>query len=148
MIRDAVEADLGALLQIGRDFFAANGAADLLPWDEDTACDVLCGILTGESEGCLLVAVDDLGVIQGATGAVFFPSMWNRHNKAGIELFLRAARGHGGELLAALEERARAAGVRTFGMLCLDAMRPEAVGALYERRGYRATERVFVKRLQ
>lgn len=145
MIRDAAWEDLPAVLRLGREFWAESGADDALPFSDEAAMDTLCELVDGGLPGCLLVA-DDAGRIIGAAGAVFYPHPFSGV-KTGMELFWRAAPGHGRGLMAELEARARAAGCKAMVMGGLEAKRPEAVQALYVRAGYTPMERGYVRAL-
>jgi GNAT superfamily N-acetyltransferase len=99
----------------------------------------------------ILLAAWDGPAIVGTVGAMLFPAYFNRAVTIGQETFYWAAPSHRGMLgpamLDAVEQAAREAGASQFIMVSLDALRPEAVGRLYERRGYSPLEHSYVRSL-
>lgn len=147
MIRRAEMRDMRACLDMGREFVAVNGAADLLPFREIDAHHLLEGLIAGKG-GVLLVA-DDVGVLSGMVGAALSRCHWNRTRLVATELFWFVApqrrTGVGRALMQALEDWAKAEGVHALGVMSLESQRPDAVGEVYKRRGYRLIEHAYVK---
>jgi hypothetical protein len=85
-----------------------------------------------------------------AAGAVS-PVYFNLAHVSGEELFWwvsdKAPQMTGIRLLEALEGAARAKGCQTWQMKSLARLGGERMQRLYERRGYRASERAFIKEL-
>ena len=99
----------------------------------------------------ILLAAWNGPAIVGTVGAMLFPAYFNRAVTIGQECFwwvLPEHRGTAGPaMLDAIEQAAREAGAVRFMMVCLEALRPEAVGRLYERRGYAPLEHSYVRAL-
>lgn len=134
---------------MGRRFVRCNGVADILPFDETSARDLLRGLISADN-GCLFVAEDD-GVVFGMAAALTYPCMWNRSAIVAQELFWwvepGAPPGHGRALFACLEDWAADVGAVAVTMLAVEAQRPDLVGRVYRRAGYRPMERAHIKRL-
>lgn len=143
MIRDATHADIPALVGMGERFFLESGYSKEATFDPATFESTLRSLIDGDS-GILIITEG------GMAGALVYPMYFNASILTGQELFYWISpehRGGGVALLDALESRAKALGAKTFSMICLDTLRPEAVGRLYERRGYRKSEHSYIKRL-
>lgn len=148
-VRIATEADTDALVSMGRQFFALTGCDDLADFDVESFKATLAHLRTGDAV-CLVAEVN--GQVVGAAGALAYPFYFNAAHKTGQEIFWWLNPEHrggtlGGRLLIALEAWARGAGCKTFSMIALDAVNPNEVGAMYQRRGYRATEHSYIKEL-
>ena len=83
---------------------------------------------------------------------VLSPVYFNHAHKSGEELFWwvdpeRASQGIGIRLLIALEDEAKTRGAQSFQMKSIARLNGDRMGRLYERRGYRASEHTFIKRL-
>lgn len=152
-IRDANEADIPQLLDMAECFCKASGHADHAAFDPVSMERTLRGLIGGD-DGILLVAEDAAveGGLAGMAGGLVYPLYFSAGRLTGQELFwwvepdLRGA-GAGPALLRGMEAAARAKGAGTFVMGALESLRPRAVGALYERSGYRPTEHLYLRRL-
>lgn len=148
MIRPAVHADIETIAVLGRRFFDEAEWFDVAEWDHESILLTLSNMVDS-SEAILLVA-DDNGII-GIAGGITFPLYFNHAHKSGQELFWWVSPdrrdGTGGKLLNALEDAARAAGCASWAMIALDKVAPERTGRIYHRRGYRASEHSYIKRL-
>jgi hypothetical protein len=137
MIYEATEADIPALIEVGKAFHAASN--NHIPLCLDTLETTLRNLIASP-DGVVLMT--DKG---SATGALLHPAWFNAAHRTGMELFWWAPAGDGLALFEVLEEWARANDAGSFGMVALEALRPDAVGALYRRRGYRPVEHSYVK---
>ncbi len=149
MIRPATHDDVPALVELLAPFFDASGMAKVASWCPDSLSASLQSMIDLPS-AILLVALSG-GVPVGVAGAMTFPAYWNRAALIGQETFWWALPEHRGTvgpaMLEAMEEAARDLGCQAFLMVCLEALRPAAVGKLYERRGYTALEHSYVRSL-
>lgn len=149
-IRDAGEADIPYLLDMAVRFCAASGHADHAAFDPASMEHTLRHLIGGE-DGILLVAEED-GALAGMAGGLVYPLYFAAGCLTGQELFwwvepaFRGGRA-GPALLRGMEEAARAKDASTFVMGALESLRPGAVGALYQRSGYRPMEHLYLRRL-
>lgn len=147
MIRAATHDDVPALLVLLREFHAASGMSAVAPFCAESLATSLRGMI-GNDAAILLVA-DVAGQVAGVAGAMLFPAYFNAAVQIGQETFWWASPEHRGTvgpaLMDALEAEAKARGAVKFLMVSLEALRPEAVGKLYQRRGYAPLEHSFVR---
>lgn len=149
MIRDAIPADVPRIADLGGEFHREAGWGDVVPYSQEDTQKTL-DFLIEDDNGILLVAERD-GEIIGMTGGLAHPVYFNLSHKSGQELFwwvqpgLRD--GTGRLLLEAMEARAKAIGCVSWSMIALDKVNPELTGKIYRRRGYRASEHSYIKRL-
>ena len=136
-IREAQHEDIPALLDMAQRFHAR--AFVRIPLCLDTLTAALAGLIDNP-QGVVLMAGET-----AAAGALLHPSWMNRDHLTGSELFWWAEDGGGMGLLEALEAWAAAQGADSFGMVALETMRPDAVGALYRRKGYEPSERSYLR---
>lgn len=146
MIRPATPADIPRLLEIGRSFFDEGGLGDLSTFDPDSLAASLKGFL--DSGVVLVVEID--GKVVGTACALLFPMYFNHAHLAAAEMFWwvepEHRRGAGAELLDALESAVQAAGADTLSMMTIAGLRSDAIGRLYQRRGFRPAETTYTKR--
>lgn len=146
MIRPAKVEDAKEIARLGAEFHAEACWADIVEYVPQD-CEATIRALI-ENEGGIVLVVD-LGGIVGFAGGATMPTYFNHGHKTGQELFWWMHPDHrtgwGGKLLDALEDAARGEGCASWGMICLDKVRPAAMGKLYERRGYRASEHSYIK---
>lgn len=149
MIRAATLDDIGEIARLGGLFHEEAGWGDIceyIPAD----CKTTLAHLVNDPNGILLIAEKD-GAIVGMCGGLAHPIYFNHAHKSGQELFwwmrpgLRD--GTGKLMLDAMESAARKLGCKSWGMIALDKVNPELTGRLYRRRGYRASEHSWIKRL-
>lgn len=120
-----------------------------MKFDANTFKTTFDNLLIGD--GVCIVA--ELGSkIIGIAGAVAYPFYFNSEHKTGQEMFWWINEEHrkeniGSLVLKELEEWARGTGCKTFSMISLESLRPESVGKLYVRAGYRASEHSYIKEL-
>ncbi|KFC61958.1 GNAT family N-acetyltransferase [Massilia sp. LC238] len=150
MIRRAALSDLGALLSMGRKFFAASGYADIARFDEESFRRTVDQLMT-DNAVCLVAEID--GQVVGAAGALAYPFYFDASHKTGQEVFWWLDPEHRGgqvgiRLFAELEAWARAQGCKSFTMIALDAVDAWRVGKIYQRCGYRPSEHSYIKELK
>ena len=140
MIREASEADIPVLLEMGGRFAAKARLGEHVGFDGPSVEATLRHLITSE---------DGIVLINGtaAIGGMVHPHPFNLAVKAGQELFWWSEGHDGLKLFEALEEAAKAKGARFWTMITLEALTPASLGRLYERRGYRALEHSYIKEL-
>lgn len=148
MIRHATKDDIPACLELGRAFFDASGYSQETAYDPATTAATFTHLMESP-DGVLLVAEVDSEVI-GMAAALAYPHYFNAKSRAAQELFWwvdPSARGgtSGVRLLQGLEAWARDSGCITLSMICLTIDSPAE--RVYQRTGYRASERTYIKRL-
>ena len=136
MIREATASDIPKLMEMGARFAEKAKLFDHVgyhPADMEETFFLLIGgghpVFIGET---------------GAIGAVSAPHPFNRAHIAAQELFWWSEGLEGIRLLQALEEWCDA-NCHSLRMITLHAVRPEATGKLYERRGYVPLEHSYIK---
>ena len=152
MIRRAVRSDLGRVMDMLRDFHTAAGLDDgangfAVPFSPAHLERMFLQHILNRRALCLLHVVDDVphGVLMAtATEHPFGPVMTARETLWWID---PAHRGRAAQrMLDAYEDWARHQGCAFAGMAGLGS--DPAVGRLYERRGYVAVERNYMKALR
>ena len=147
MIRSAAPEDIPEIARLGAIFHAQAG------WDEIEYREADCAMSLEAfmQSGNFLCLVSDNGGIDGMASGVVSPVYFNHGHMSGEELFWwvsdKAPQMTGIRLLEALEGAARAKGCQTWQMKSLARLGGERMQRLYERRGYRASERAFIKEL-
>lgn len=145
-IRDATPADIGAIVAMGERFFQTARWPDPMQWDGASFAISIHALINSEVEGGIVVAGESP---IGMGAFVLFPVYFNGAQKIAQEIFMWADVGYrdgiGMSLLDAMESRARAKGAYLFMQSALAGQRDEALARLYQRRGYQAAERTFIK---
>lgn len=148
-IRPATAADLPAILAMGERFHAEAGWGDIVDFVPADCLGTLQHLL--DNPGGILLVMESAGEVVGMAGGLAHPFYFNHAHRTGQELFFyvapNARQGLGSALLNALEDSAREIGCTSWAMIAVDRLRPAAIGRLYERRGYRAAEHSYIKRL-
>lgn len=149
ILRAATHNDIGVIADMGARFFEEAGWSDVMTWDDASFRATLDHMIASE-DGILLVAMISDQIVGMAAGLVH-PAYFNLNHKTGQELFWWVEPAHRGAagmvLLDALEDQAMMRGCVSWSMIALDKVRWEAVGRLYKRRGYRASEHSYIKAL-
>ena len=141
MIRPATIDDLPELLRMGRLFADKIGMEETVGYDPVT----VEGLLRSLIENPLGILLTSEG---GMVGGLVHPSLFNAAHLTGSELFWWTdpdKRGKGIHLLIALENEARALGAQSWMVSTMQALNFDGASKLYERRGYRASDRNFIK---
>jgi hypothetical protein len=149
-IRNATENDIFDLVNMGQDFFNESGLQDVASWDAqsfDTTCRAM---INGVVPGSLLVAQKDNELI-GMTGCIMFPLYCNLSLTLAQEVFWWVSpefrKGLGGDLLDELEADAKRKGANVFMSAQIAGQRDEAFARVYQRRGYRPSENLYMRKL-
>lgn len=147
-IRAATWDDFPRIAEMGAPFWALTPHSATIPYDPDA---VMWWSRLMMDQGALLV-VEVIGEVIGAAGAITSPALGNLAYKVGAEMFwwiepAHRSSGIGSALLAALENAMREQGVCLFSMMAIETVDPDRAGAIYERAGYRRTERTYTKEL-
>ncbi len=148
MIREATVADIPEIARLGAKFHAQAGWDEIEYSREDCAASLTAFMASG-CFLCLVAEVD--GDILGMAAGVVAPVYFNASHLSGEELFWwvddDAPQLTGLRLLDGLERAAKERGCDTWQMKSLARLNGERMTRLYERRGYRASEQAFIKRL-
>lgn len=148
MIRAAGEADIAEIARLGERFHAQAGWADIFAYSVEDCAKSLAHFLPQPNFICL---VADHGGIVGMTAGVLCPVYFLHDHMSGEELFWwvadTAPQMTGLRLLQALEGEAKARGAASFQMKSIARLNGDRMAKLYARRGYRASEHSFIKRL-
>ena len=149
VIRTATVDDIPACLMMGRAFFDESGFSAELSCDPGSLRETFSHLIYSD-DGVLLIAERGTEPI-GMAGAIAYPNYFNRAEKSAQEMFwwMRpdARGGHDGvRLLRGLEHWAQSRHCRSITMICLPELGSPAE-RVYQRTGYRASERSYIKRL-
>jgi hypothetical protein len=147
LIRPATKDDLPEIARLGRKFHAQAGWGDILDYSEADCVQSLGQFMDSGLFICLVAGEP----ICGMAGGVISPTYFSRDHVSGEELFWwvddTAPQMLGLRLLSALETAAKEAGCRSWQMKSLARLNGGRMAKLYERRGYRASETSYIKRL-
>ena len=135
MIRDATEADIPRILEMGAKFFRAMNRHEVGEYSE-AAAESTTRLLI--ENGILLVSEN------GMVGGLVYPFYMTGRLTA-QEFFWWSEDGKGRELMDAFEKRAKEMGAETIQMIALESLDPQRVGKIYERAGYKPAERSYIK---
>lgn len=135
MIRIAEVKDVPECVGYARKFHAQS-TWQHIPFCEDSARATITGLINNEEA---IIFLNGTGFI----GAVMAPVLFNHDFRIAYEMFWFAER-NGRELIAAYEAWADSNKAIPL-MVCLEDEKVETMSRLYRRRGYRPTERYFVK---
>lgn len=147
MIRRATRADLAEVARLGEKFHDQAGWSDIVGY---SAADCQASLERFMDAGvfiCLVAGSPIVGMIGGVVSPVYFRA----DHVSAEELFWwvddAAPQMTGIRLLDAYEKALREAGVHSSQMKGLAKLGGKRMNALYERRGYRASENSVIKRL-
>lgn len=145
LIRAATDADIQDIARLGA-IFHAQADWDEIIYNEADCAKSLAAFMRMPEFLCFVAETDSIvGMIAGIMSPVYF----NHDHLSGEELFWWASQEApaftGARLLAALENAAREKGCSTWQMKSLARLGGERMERLYERHGYRASERMFIK---
>lgn len=144
-IRQATLTDMPEIIRMGRLFWSQT------PYNEIALCpDSLIETCAVMIDAGLLLIADIDGVTAGAVGAVASPLYANKSVLVAAELFWWVEpqfrnSGVGKLMLKSIEDAARAAGVYRFTMAAFDDIEIDKASSIYQRFGYKPTERSFGK---
>lgn len=148
MIRRATPHDIPTIAKLGAIFHNEAG------WDEIPYSEVDCALALNEfmlSPLFLCYVAEQDGAIVGMFAAILSPAFFNHMHVTGEEIFWwvsdEAPHMTGLRLLNTVEDTARELGCHTFHMKSLAKLNGERMEKLYTKRGYRASERLFIKEL-
>lgn len=135
MIRKATLEDIPRLLEMGAKFAERAKLNDHVGYDPDSMAKTFAAMIEGENF-CLFIGEN------GAIGGIVAPHPFNYSRRIADEIFWWSEGREGLKLLEAYEEWAGDAVTR---MTALEAVEPDRMKRFYERRGYVALERAFVR---
>lgn len=149
MIRPATLDDIPEIARLGGRFHEQAQWGDIFPYSVADCAASLAHFMASDAFICL---VADEGGIVGMTAGAVSPLYFNHGHMSGEELFwwvdpAKGSQGIGLRLLSALEDAARAKGCQSWQMKSIARLNGERMGKLYARRGYRASELTYIKRL-
>lgn len=148
MIRPATHSDIPEIARLGEEFHAQAGWSDVFSYSVED-----CAVSLEEfmRSGAFICLVADEGAIVGMASGLVCPVYFNRAHLSGEELFWWVSKDApqmtGIRLLEALEGAARDRGCQSWQMKSVDRLSGDRMAKLYRRRGYRASEHSFIKRL-
>lgn len=147
VIRPAAHSDLHQLVDMGKRFFQETGYSDISTFDEGSCASTLQGLMTNPDAVLLVV---EKGKLVGVAGALIYQFYFNFNHRTSQEIFWwvdKEHRGIGTQLFDALIAGVKAKGAESLSMIALERLTPEKVGGIYERRGFRPSERSYIKKL-
>ena len=147
MIRTAIEADIPAIVEMSRRFYATTAYAAYADMDDGTASDLAAWLIR---DGVMLVA-DSGDELVGMVGVAVIPFMFNRNLLMAHEVIWwvnpeAQGAGVGRQLLEAVAPACKAKGAIAVQMMHLANSPPQA-GELYRRLGYDLSEVSYTKEL-
>lgn len=145
MIRHAMMDDLGAILEMGEEFFKSHPISTTgMPYDYDSTTMYLMDTM----EHGMLMVVEKDGDVVGFIGVGISEMPYNTDYKVAQERFFYVHpehRGIGTKLLKEAEEELKAEGVDIISMVSLQAPGVEKVDAFYRGKGYTPVEHTYAK---
>lgn len=139
MIREAVVSDIPRLMEMGGKFADKARLIEHVGYDPESMAETFAYMI--EDENCAVFVGES-----GAIGGMKSPHPFNHDHWIAQELFWWSEGREGFRLLDAFEAWAgKTCG--TVRMITLEAVNPERMGKLYQRRGYAPLEHGYIKRL-
>jgi hypothetical protein len=148
-VRAAGHLDIPALCVLGRQFFNASGYGEFSKWDSASFEATVSALIDGRVQGGAFVLEADESVV-GMTAYLLSPLFFNFSDFIAQEMFWFVApkQRAGMSMLDAMETSAKAQGAAALIMSALSGHRDPALARIYARRGYRASELMFIKGLR
>lgn len=152
MIRHARYDDIPAIAILGELFHQQAQWGDIFEYSAADCATSLETFMGMDGFICLVAEIPDrITRIVGMVAGIVSPVYFNFGHLSGEELFwwVSADAPHrtGIKLLDALEDAAKAKGCHSWQMKSIARLNGDRMGRLYERRGYRASEHSYIKRL-
>lgn len=146
-VRDATESDVDAIVEMSSKFYATTNYRSYANMDADT----VAGLVRMLIDTSVMLVAEDAGEIVGMAGMVVAPFLFNTSIKGAHEVVWYVSpdsrgSGAGKDLLAAVEQQAKAKGCRIIQMLTL-ATSPVQAGQYYERAGFAHSETCYTKEI-
>ena len=147
IVRVAKANDLPSMVRMGRRFFDASGYSDLASFD-DGSFEATFSSLIDSPDAVVVVCEQDR--IVGMAAALLYPLYFNASHRTAQEMLWwvdEDRRGVGGHIFDMLIAEAKKKGAKSVSMIALEELSPSVVGAFYERRGFRPSERSWMRAL-
>ena len=149
-IRRAEPEDFADLIDMGREFLHQSGNGAFTTFDEPSFSATIISLMSGVNNASLLVA-SSAGQVVGMAASVVFPFYANMNTKIAQEIFWYCKpdfrNGFGAALLDELEADAQRKGADVFMSAAIAGLRDGAIARVYERRGYKPAENIFLRKL-
>lgn len=141
-VREAKEDDLREILRLGREFHERAGMSRIAEFDDRSFLRSITNMMAMDEA---VVAVVGDKELKGMACVVSAKHWFNDRHRICQELFWYALPGAGLALLKYIEDWSKEWGNASLSMVAHETLRPEAVGALYQRRGYTLLEKVYTR---
>ncbi|NJK31132.1 MAG: GNAT family N-acetyltransferase [Deltaproteobacteria bacterium] len=154
MIREATPEDTPRLLVLAKAFHYAARLKRFAAFEESVeSWAAWIDSCTERLDAVCLLSEDDEGRVQGFATAVLTGAFWNPAVRFVQETALwvdpeARGKGHGSQLLSAVEEWARKQGVQLAAAGASQGCQPKAMRRMLERSGYALEERMYLKHLE
>lgn len=125
---------------MGEKFATLAKLDDHVGYDPESAESLFYHLM--ESPDGILIISD-----KGMIGGLCYPHPFNSKVRIGQEVFWWSEGRDGALLLGAAEQRAKELGCAFWGMITVETVNPDRMARYYEKRGYKATERAFMRAL-
>jgi hypothetical protein len=148
MIRPATPEDATEIARLGAVFHAQAGWSEI-PYIAKDCGEALIQFMQMPNFLCFVAEKNEkiVGMIAGILSPVYF----NHKHVSGEEIFWWVSKdappATGQKLLSNIEDSAKNLGCSTWQMKSLSRLNGDRMEKLYTRRGYRASERLFIKEL-
>jgi GNAT superfamily N-acetyltransferase len=145
MIRDAVDADIPAIVEMSRVFWQETTYKS-----EEFQEDAVIAMTVQSMDHGLCLVFDVDGVAQGFVCGVKGPLLANFDAVAGTELAWWVNEGYrsgggGIKLLYEIEKKAKKAGIKYWNMAYMESSMPSSIKKIYESMGYKMNECLYQK---